>query len=399
MEYDAILIRYGELALKGRNREVFEETLLRSVKSVLKEFRRCRVWRNYGRMYVELNGESAGEISERLQRIFGITSLSPTIKVEANEEAIKQGAEKLITSMSPPPATFRVETRRADKRFPLQSMEVSRLVGGHILKNVPGIKVDLHQPQATISIEIRTEGTFLSTETLPGAGGLPVGTAGKVLLLLSGGIDSPVAGWSMMKRGVTLEAVHFYSYPFTSERSLEKVRDLAHKLTKWGGSINLHVVPFTEIQTSIREHCPEDYTITIMRRFMMRIAERIAAKTGALALATGESLGQVASQTLESMNTINSVVNIPILRPLVASDKTEITEIAKRIDTFELSILPYEDCCTIFTPKNPVTRPRPEMAGRYEEKLDIENLVSRAVEQTAVEVITTQPRGAVADLF
>ncbi|MFM1654420.1 tRNA uracil 4-sulfurtransferase ThiI [Brevibacillus sp. B_LB10_24] len=399
MEYDAILIRYGELALKGRNREVFEETLLRSVKSVLKEFRRCRVWRNYGRMYVELNGESTGEITGRLQRIFGITSLSPTIKVEADEEAIKQGAEKLIASMSTKPATFRVETRRADKRFPLQSMEVSRLVGGHILKNVPGIKVDLHHPEATISIEIRTEGTFLFTETLPGAGGLPVGTAGKVLLLLSGGIDSPVAGWSMMKRGVTLEAIHFYSYPFTSERSLEKVRDLAHKLTKWGGSINLHVVPFTEIQTSIRENCPEDYTITIMRRFMMRIAERIAAKTGALALATGESLGQVASQTLESMNTINSVVNIPILRPLVASDKTEITEVAKRIDTFELSILPYEDCCTIFTPKNPVTRPRPETASRYEEKLDIETLVSRAVEQTAVEVITTQPRGAVADLF
>ncbi len=399
MEYDVILIRYGELALKGRNRDLFEETLVRSVKEILRPYPQTKVRRTYGRMYVELNGESPGEIMERLQRVFGITSISPTKRVEPSDEAIKQAALKMVRSIDPAPRTFRIETRRADKRYPKKSMDVSRMVGTHILRNVDGIKVDLHQPEVVVSIEIRAEGTFVSCVTLPGAGGLPVGVSGKVLLLLSGGIDSPVAGWMMLKRGAEVEAIHFHSYPFTSERALQKVRDLARKLTRWGGTIRLHVVPFTDIQTAIRQHCPEDYTITIMRRFMMRIAERIAARTGALALSTGESLGQVASQTLESMNTINSVVNIPILRPLIGMDKTEITEIAKRIDTFDLSILPYEDCCTIFTPKNPVTRPKPQVAARFEQRLDVEALVYDAVERTEVETITSEAQDTVLDLF
>lgn len=399
MNYDVILIRYGELALKGRNRDTFEETLVRSVRQILRSFYKVKVRRNYGRMYVELNGEDASEVMERLQRVFGISSFSPTIQTEQDEEVIKQKALEMVNSLVPRPRTFRVDTRRADKRFQKPSMEVSRMIGTHILQNVPEMKVDLHNPDILVSIEIRTEGTFISCEKIPGPGGLPVGASGKVLLLLSGGIDSPVAGWMMLKRGVTLEAIHFYSYPFTSERSLEKVRDLAHKLTRWGGTINLHVVPFTEIQTAIRDKCPEDYTITIMRRFMMRIAEQVAAKAGALALSTGESLGQVASQTLESMNTINDVVNIPILRPLIGMDKLEITEIARRIDTFELSILPFEDCCTIFTPKNPVTRPKPAMAARFEQQLDVEALVADAVNRTEVEEITTKPREIVGDLF
>ncbi|RNB75614.1 tRNA uracil 4-sulfurtransferase ThiI [Brevibacillus panacihumi] len=399
MNYDVILIRYGELALKGRNRDQFEEALARSVKSVLRSFFKVKVRRNYGRMYVELHGEDAYEVMERLKRVFGISSFSPTIHVEPDLETIKTRALELIRQMDPQPRTFRVVTRRADKRYPTPSMEMNRIVGTHILRALPQIKVDVHEPEAIVNIEIRTEGTYISCETIPGPGGLPVGVSGKVLLLLSGGIDSPVAGWMMLKRGVTLEAIHFHSYPFTSERSLQKVRDLAHKLTKWGGTVRLHVVPFTEIQTAIREKCPEDYLITIMRRFMMRISERVAANTGAKALATGESLGQVASQTLESMDTINKVISIPLLRPLVAMDKIEITDISRKIDTYELSILPYEDCCTVFTPKNPVTRPKAYLAARFEEALDVEALVEAAVEGTVIEEITSKPREESNDLF
>ncbi|QQE75606.1 tRNA 4-thiouridine(8) synthase ThiI [Brevibacillus composti] len=399
MNYDVILIRYGELALKGKNRDQFEDALASSVKSVLRSFFKIKVRRSYGRMYVELHGEDAQAVMERLKRVFGISSFSPTIQVEQDADVIKEKALELIRQLQPEPKTFRVETRRADKRFPIGSMDMNRLVGTHILRNLPAIKVDVHQPETVVYIEIRAEGTYISCETIPGPGGLPVGSAGKVMLLLSGGIDSPVAGWMVMKRGVTLEAIHFHSPPFTSERSLEKVRDLAHKLTKWGGTIRLHVVPFTDIQTAIRERCPSDYLITIMRRFMMRISERIARENQALALATGESLGQVASQTLESMNTINDVVDIPILRPLIALDKTEITTISRRIDTYELSILPFEDCCTIFTPKNPVTRPKPYMAARFEEKLDVDAMVEDAINRTVVEEITSKPREAIHDLF
>lgn len=399
MNYDVILIRYGELALKGKNRDQFEDALARSVKSVLRSFFKIKVRRSYGRMYVELHGEDAQAVMERLKRVFGISSFSPTIQVEQDADVIKEKALELIRQLQPEPKTFRVETRRADKRFPIGSMDMNRLVGTHILRNLPAIKVDVHQPETVVYIEIRAEGTYISCETIPGPGGLPVGSAGKVMLLLSGGIDSPVAGWMVMKRGVTLEAIHFHSPPFTSERSLEKVRDLAHKLTKWGGTIRLHVVPFTDIQTAIRERCPSDYLITIMRRFMMRISERIARENQALALATGESLGQVASQTLESMNTINDVVDIPILRPLIALDKTEITTISRRIDTYELSILPFEDCCTIFTPKNPVTRPKPYMAARFEEKLDVDAMVEDAINRTVVEEITSKPCEAIHDLF
>lgn len=399
MNYDVILIRYGELALKGKNRDMFEETLMRSVKSVLRSFYKVKVRRNYGRMYVELHGEDAYEVMDRLKRVFGISSISPTIHVDPDIEMIKERSLELIRQMNPQPRTFRVVTRRADKRYPIPSMEVNRMVGTHILRALPAIKVDVHEPEAIVNVEIRTEGTYVSCETIPGPGGLPVGVSGKVLLLLSGGIDSPVAGWKMMKRGVTLEAIHFHSYPYTSERSLQKVRDLAQKLTKWGGTIRLHVVPFTEIQTAIRDNCPEDYLITIMRRFMMRISEKVAANTKALALATGESLGQVASQTLESMDTINKVISIPMLRPLIGMDKIEITEISRKIDTYELSILPYEDCCTIFTPKNPVTRPKARLAEKFETALDVDALVEKAVNGTVIEEITTKPREVVTDLF
>ncbi|ASJ54986.1 tRNA 4-thiouridine(8) synthase ThiI [Brevibacillus formosus] len=399
MNYDVILIRYGELALKGKNRDQFEEALVKSVRNVLRSFFKVKVRRNYGRMYVELHGEDAYAVMERLKRVFGISSFSPTIQVDPDIETIKEKALELVRQLNPQPRTFRVVSRRADKRYPIQSMEVNRMVATHILRALPAISVDLHEPDTIVNVEIRTEGTYISCETIQGPGGLPVGVSGKVLLLLSGGIDSPVAGWMMLKRGVTLEAIHFHSYPFTSERALQKVRDLSHKLTKWGGTVRLHVVPFTEIQTAIREKCPEDYLITIMRRFMMRISERVAEKTNAKALATGESLGQVASQTLESMDTINKVISIPILRPLVAMDKVDIVDISRQIDTYELSILPYEDCCTVFTPKNPVTRPKPRLAAKFEEALDVEALVEDAVARTEIEEITTKPKETTTDLF
>jgi thiamine biosynthesis protein ThiI len=280
--------------------------------------------------------------------------------------------------------TFKVEARRANKQFPLQSPEIMKAVSRHVLANSgqDQLKVDVHNPELTLTVEVRETKAYVMCDVIDGPGGLPVGTAGKVMLLLSGGIDSPVAGWMAMKRGATVEAIHFHSFPFTSERAQEKVNELAKILAKHGGRVRLHNVYFTEIQKAIRKHCPEEYSVTIMRRFMMRIADRLAHKRKALALVTGESLGQVASQTLESMYTINHVTNIPILRPLIAIDKVEIMNIAKKIGTYETSILPYEDCCTIFLPKNPKTRPKVSEAEAAEAKLDIEALIEEALERT-----------------
>ncbi|MGB8955071.1 MAG: tRNA uracil 4-sulfurtransferase ThiI, partial [Tumebacillaceae bacterium] len=280
------------------------------------------------------------------------------------------------------PVTFKVEGRRADKRFPLTSPEIAREVATHVLKNVEGLKVDVHNPELTLTVEVRESKAYLLCDIIPGPGGLPVGMSGKVMLLLSGGIDSPVAGWMAMKRGATVEGIHFQSFPFTSERAQEKVNDLAKILAKHGGRVRLHNVYFTEIQKAIRMHVPEEYSITIMRRIMMRIADRLAHQRKALALVTGESLGQVASQTLESMYVINNVTNMPILRPLVAMDKVDIMRIAKNIGTYETSILPYEDCCTVFMPKNPKTRPKLHEAEAAEAKLDIEALIQEALEKT-----------------
>jgi thiamine biosynthesis protein ThiI len=282
-----------------------------------------------------------------------------------------------------------VNSKRANKKFPIRSQEMNHRLGGFILGNVPGLKVDVHNPDLTLHVEVRSKYSYIYGNDIPGPGGLPVGASGRVLLLLSGGIDSPVAGYLALKRGVELHAIHFHSYPFTSERAKQKVIDLAQILTRYGGNIRLHIVPFTEIQTEINKHCYDSYSITIMRRIMLRISEAVAKKHRALALVTGESLGQVASQTLESMNTINEVTNMPILRPVIGMDKQEIMTIAKRIGTYETSILPYEDCCTVFLPKAPKTRPDKKVAAREEAKLDLERLVNEAVEGT--EVIDLQP--------
>lgn len=391
-----IMIRFGELALKGKNRGDFERQLVQNIKDALSDLRETEIQKAYGRLYVLVPTDLSEEAADRLKCIFGISSFSFVEEAKPDLADIQQTALKLVMRKlergkpgSQPESgapegqtllTYKVETRRVDKSFPLTSMEVSRKVGGFLKAHAP-LKVDLYEPDLPIHIEIRQEGAFLFSDAIPAAGGLPVGSSGKVLLMLSGGIDSPVAGWLTMKRGVQLEAVHFHSYPFTSEQSRKKVEDLVQILTRYGGKIRLHVVPFTEIQTEIRKNCPESLGITIMRRMMLRIAEKLAVKYRALAIATGESLGQVASQTLESMLTINQVTRLPVLRPVIAYDKQEIIALAKQIGTYDISILPYEDCCTIFTPKSPKTRPRPEMAERAEQALDVDVLVQRAVAQ------------------
>ena len=388
VHYDDILIRYGEMALKGKNRGMFDKQLVENLKRCLKEFPRAKVESAFGRMYISLQGEPYEEVAEKVKNVFGITSFSPTKRVDSFDlEEIQKAALSVMKDIEPSPNTFKVEVKRANKRFPHRSMEMNHLVGGYILKNTDGLKVDVHQPDVLLKVEIRNEGTYITSVNVPGPGGLPVGTSGKAMLLLSGGLDSPVAGWLTMKRGVRLEGIHFESPPFTSERARQKVLDLAGLISQYGtGEMKVHMVPFTKIQTEIRQKCPEHYLITIMRRFMMRIAEGIARKRKALAIATGESLGQVASQTIESMNTINEVTSYPILRPLVSMDKSEIIQIAHRIGTYETSILPFEDCCTVFVPKSPVTRPTVEKAMAYERELDIEALVQDAIERT--EIIT-----------
>lgn len=392
MIYDTILVRLGELALKGKNRNQFESKLIHNIGVRLHSFPDIKIHKTFGRIYIDLNGSDLDAVIDRLKRVFGLVSFSPAMRVEQDLDQIKEAALKVIDDLETPPKTFKVSARRTDRTFPISSQELPHHIGGYILTQRDGkLKVDVHHPDVEIKVEVREEGVYVMGKVIPGAGGFPVGTNGKVLLLLSGGIDSPVAGWYMLKKGVFLEAIHFHSYPFTSERAKEKVVDLAQQLTAWGGRIRLHVVPFTEIQTEIKKTCPEDLLVTVMRRYMMRIAERVAEDIGAMALATGESLGQVASQTLDSMNTINRVVDLPVLRPLVAMDKTEIIKVSHDIGTFETSILPYEDCCTIFTPKNPRTKPKPKVLERVEVKsgMDMERLIEDAV--SGIEVIELRP--------
>jgi thiamine biosynthesis protein ThiI len=379
--YEFILIRYGELTLKGKNRKHFEVQLQENIKMHCKDLN-IKISRTFGRMYLYLNGESFDEVAGRLKNIFGISSFSPAIKSGHDLQEIKDACFAAIENMKPRPGTFKVRTKRPYKRFPTRSDEMNRELGAHLLINTDYLKVDVHNPDVEVKVEIREDAAYIMCQRIPGAGGLPVGTSGKVMLMLSGGIDSPVAGYLALKRGLRFEGVHFHSYPFTSDRAKQKVVDLTKKLTKFGGNLKLHVVPFTKIQTEIREHVPDDYSITVMRRIMLRITERLAEKHKALGIATGENLGQVASQTLQSMNTINEVTNFPMIRPLITMDKLEIIDIAQEIDTYELSILPYEDCCTIFQPKSPKTRPTRKLAQRYEQRLDLENLIEEAVTET-----------------
>lgn len=387
MIYEQILVRYGEISTKGKNRNYFVEKLRKNVKYILQDFPNAKIKANRDRMYILLNGENWEDIAERLRKVFGIQSFSPVIKVEKDMEQVKLSTIKLFQDLQAQGKTFKVSARRADKTFEFDSNEINQIIGGHLLTNIENLTVDVHNPDLNLKIEVRKDAVYLTCEVIKGAGGLPVGSSGKAMLMLSGGIDSPVAGYLAMKRGLLVEGVHFYSPPFTSERSKQKVIDLSKKLAQVSGTFTLHIVPFTETQQLIQEHVPDNYTMTIMRRMMLRITDEIRRKQEGLAIITGESLGQVASQTLESMFTINEVTNTPILRPLVTMDKNDIIDIAREIDTLEISNRPYEDCCTIFTPAQPKTKPKRDKANRYEEYTkDFGLAIQKAVE--GVETMT-----------
>ncbi|MCG8401877.1 MAG: tRNA 4-thiouridine(8) synthase ThiI [Firmicutes bacterium] len=391
--YNTYLVRYGEIGLKGKNRPQFERRLMDNISRALKKLGPARVSRVYGRLLAESEAAPA-LVLEQLQRVFGIVGVSPVLRLPLEEEAIVAGALQALGDAAgglrpapETPVTFKVEARRSNKHFPLTSPELNGVVGGYLLENYPGLKVDVHDPVIKVRVEIREKNAFVYAADVPGVGGLPVGASGRALLLLSGGIDSPVAGWMAMKRGIEIEAVHFHSFPFTGEKSLEKVRDLCRILTNYTARIKLHVVHFTDIQKEIQAQSPEELRVTVMRRMMYRLSTRIAARREALALVTGESVGQVASQTLESLHVINQVTGLPVLRPLVGMDKQEIIQRAQQIGTFATSVLPYEDCCTLFLPKHPATRPNPEQAARAEEPLALEELLAGALERTAIEDI------------
>lgn len=386
---EIILIKNGELALKGLNRCNFEDALIKNIKRRLKDLGETEIRKSQSTIYIEpkSDGYDFEEALERVSRIFGIAGFSRACVCEKTVEDILTRSPEYLKSVMESIKTFKVEAKRADKRFPMTSPEICREVGAVLLRKYPHLKVDVHNPDRVVYVEIRDYAAYIRAEQQKGAGGLPVGTAGKASILISGGIDSPVAAWTMAKRGLRLNAIHFASPPYTSPRAELKVRTLLKKVAAYSGTINLAVVPFTEIQDEIGKNCPEDYFTLIMRRMMMRISERLARESGSLALITGESLGQVASQTLPALVTTDSVVNMPVLRPLIGMDKEEIVKISRHIDAFETSILPYEDCCTVFTPKHPKTRPTLESCLEAEKKLEVERLVEKAVSETAYSYI------------
>ncbi len=373
-----LLVRFGEVHLKGLNRPYFLRMLVERVKASVKEFG-GRVWLSDSRVFV--SGDQLDACLARVCKVFGVHSVCPAIEMEKDDfAALCEAGVELLKDVK---GTFKVLARRSDKRYPLDSPQINIKMGGYILDKLPHLTVDVHNPEHVLSVEIR-DMAYLYAKTVPAAGGMPVGTNGRATLLLSGGIDSPVAGYMIAKRGVTVSAVHFHSFPYTSDRAKEKVLSLARILSESLCGIRVHVVPFTRIQMEIHEKCPEDYTTLIMRRYMMRIAERIARKERAQALITGESIGQVASQTMESLNSTNQVVSMPVFRPLIGFDKQEIIDVARRIGTFETSSLPYEDCCTVFTPKHPATKPKMEIILEGEALLDSEALIQDALDNVEV---------------
>ncbi|MGG3845518.1 tRNA uracil 4-sulfurtransferase ThiI [Aeribacillus sp. FSL K6-2833] len=382
MQYDHILVRYGEMSLKGKNRKHFINHLKNNIKLALSSFSSLEYTANRDRLFIKLNGEDGEKVAEKLQTVFGIQSFSLAIRTKSDIEAIKDTALQAVKQLYKNGDTFKVSAKRADKSFPLTSDQLNYEIGRHILIHTDGLKVDVHHPDINVRVEVRPHATYIMCKDFKGAGGLPVGSSGKAMLMLSGGIDSPVAGYLSMKRGLEIEAIHFFSPPYTNERAKQKVMDLVEKLTEFGGKIVLHIVPFTEIQVTIQQKILENYTMTSTRRMMLKIADEIRKKRGALAIVTGESLGQVASQTLESMYAINEVTTTPILRPLISMDKNEIIEIAEKIDTFEISNRPYEDCCTIFTPASPKTKPKREKILKLESYVDFQPLIQKAIEET-----------------
>lgn len=376
--YNHILVRFGELSTKGKNKKDFIKRLLTNVKNALREFPALQYERTHDRLYIMLNGEDPNLVSEHLQKVFGISSFSFAIRTESDIEEMK--AIALRVAQESDAKTFKIEARRSFKRFPMISDEINRELAGEILRNTE-LKVNVKTPELRIQVEVHEEDTYIMIGKIPGAGGYPVGVGGKALVMLSGGIDSPVASYLTMKRGVAIECIHYASPPYTSKAAQDKVLDLARAVVPYQGHIRVHVIPFTDLQLAIYKNCDESYAITIMRRMMYRIAERVCAKQNCLAIVNGESIGQVASQTLESMQTINCVTQMPVIRPVACMDKLEIIDISKAIHTYDISIQPFEDCCTIFTPKNPVTKPTVKRAERLEARFDYEALIEECIEK------------------
>lgn len=382
-----LLIRYGELSTKGRNKKAFTQRLARNIKRCLVDFPQIKVHPEYDFMYVDLNGADVWQVIDLLKPVFGIQSFSPVHIVEKDMELVKETVINLLSTLNPNEKTFKIATKRTDHDFAYNTNESNIFLGDAVLEAFPGISVQVKKPDITVRVDIRREHIMVSTQTIQGAGGLPVGTSGRVSLMLSGGIDSPVAAYLALKRGMEVQLVHFASPPYTSPQALEKTKKLAAKLAIYGGSMQFFTVPFTEIQEEIKKAVPENYIMTIMRRLMLRITDRIREEQGGLAILNGESVGQVASQTLESMIAINDVTKTPIIRPVATMDKLDIIAIAQEIDTFDLSIQPFEDCCTVFAPPSPKTRPKLEKAREYEARLDIEALMERCLAGVEVEEI------------
>ena len=388
---EMILLKLGELVLKGLNRRSFEDKLIANAQRRLRPFGSFKVYTKQSTMYIEPK-EDACDIEgafAAMKQVFGIIGLSLARACEKDKDAMLEVAKTYLKDQLMAAKTFKVEARRSDKSFPMTSIELAQYVGGELHDLFPHLKVDVRRPELTVYVEVRDYAAFVHANPEPGAGGLPVGIGGKAVSLLSGGIDSPVASWMIAKRGIALEMVHYFSYPYTSEEAKQKVLDLAKLLTPWCGRLTVHVVPFTKIQEELRRACPEELFTLLMRRFMMRIACRVAYRTGCGAVVTGECLGQVASQTMEAMRATTEVCDLPILRPVVGMDKEEIVQLARKIGTFETSILPYEDCCTVFTPRHPRLRPLPGELEAAESLLDIQALVDDAVtniERIRVEV-------------
>ena len=390
MKYTEIMVRYGELSTKGKNRKTFIMQLAQNVKRALADFPALKIHADRDRMHILLNGEDSEEVIPKLSKVFGIQNFSPSIRIEKEMPVIRAMVQEVVREVYTPGKTFKITAKRSDHSFELDSNGLNQELGGAVIEAIPEIQVQMKKPDINLRIEIRKDAAYLSYETIRGAGGLPVGTSGRGMLMLSGGIDSPVAGYLAMKRGVEVEAVHFASPPYTSEQALQKAKDLAEKLVPYVGTIQFIEVPFTEIQEEIKRVVPQGYLMTITRRLMLRLTDAIREMRKGLVIINGESLGQVASQTLQSMVAINEVTSTPIIRPVVSMDKTEIIEIAEKIDTFELAIQPFEDCCTIFAPPQPKTRPRLDKAQDYEARLDLEGLMARALEGLKITEISAE---------
>lgn len=387
MQANHIIVRFGELTTKGKNRKTFTRKLLKNTKEVLKPFDKLTYELTYDHIFILLNGEDPQAVAEKLKTVFGIHSFSLCYKVEHDLEAVKEVAAQIINQDVG--KTFKIETKRNDKSFPMTSIEMNKAIAGYVFHHTDkDLKVDVHHPEILVKVEFRKDYAYVMDNVVMGAGGYPVGIGGKALLMLSGGIDSPVAAYLTMKRGVDLEMIHYASPPYTNDLAREKVLDLVNVLRHYThGKMTVHIIPFTKLQLSVYDHCDESYAMTVMRRMMYRIAEGLAQEIGAKAIVNGESIGQVASQTLDSMNTINAVITTPVIRPVACLDKLEIIKIAEKIGTYDISIRPFEDCCTIFTPHNPATKPKIYRCEEYEKNWDFASQVADCIKNRETIVI------------